>query len=98
MAAPASPPAVETVPVRRPSAAAYTLRGELERLVDPTGAITAYSYDALGRLVEAVDANGGTTGFVNPIWPHCDGLIWPHLGACLIVSMAAADAEWSLIE
>ena len=18
----------------------------------------------------------------NPIWPHCDGLIWPHLGSC----------------
>lgn len=22
----------------------------------------------------------------NPIWPHCDGLIWPLLGACLGVS------------
>ncbi len=22
----------------------------------------------------------------NPIWPHCDGLIWPHLRACLDAS------------
>ena len=35
----------------------------------------------LPRLL--ADRLGLTTGENdNPIWPHCDGLIWPHLGSC----------------
>ncbi|MFC4950098.1 hypothetical protein ACFPFQ_42240, partial [Pseudonocardia sp. GCM10023141] len=29
---------------------------------------------------QLVDA--GTFENDNPIWPHCDGLIWPHPGSC----------------
>jgi hypothetical protein len=31
----------------------------------------------IGRLVFRALAEND-----NPIWPHCDGLIWPHPGSC----------------
>ena len=35
----------------------------------------------LGRMAGLLDlhAVSETRGNVNPIWPHCDGLKWPHL-------------------
>jgi hypothetical protein len=63
---------------------------------DPlTGVVTAPSESTLRRVLAKVnpaDLQRLTAGWAqatarsiendNPIWPHCDGLIWPHLGSC----------------
>ena len=38
----------------------------------------------------------GSSGNVNSIWPHCDRLIWPHLGSFLVGSgTVGGDGQWS---
>jgi putative transposase len=37
------------------------------------------------HIARVIEADHGC-GNVNPIWPHCDGLIWPHLMAWFGVS------------
>ena len=56
-------------------------------LVQVGGAGTVAAAGVVGPRLLA-DRLGLTNGLAqvvendNPIWPHCDGLIWPHLGSC----------------
>ena len=72
------------------------LRTDAARTRIPTGVwVHAAEQAALERIVLQVPPAGRPAPYQrrgspalhpgendNPIWPHCDGLIWPHLGSC----------------
>ena len=61
-----------------PNAAAdsgpYRARRPDDHRPGPNGLVLVWS--------EAVELDSSGDENDNPIWPHCDGLIWPHLGSC----------------
>lgn len=54
------------------------LRGDTCRLLACDFDSQRWVLDALAYLDAARAAGIPASGNVNPIWPHCDGLKWPH--------------------